>query len=160
MSVIRIKHQKNFVTIQSNTVLSYKKLSWKAKGIWAYCMTRPDDWVFHVSQLISMSEDGQRSVYGGLKELEDNGYLFRKRVREGNKICGIEYVIYETKQSLIENPSTSDCEQQLQNVDVENVDQQNPPLLNIDVLPIIDVNDMSVIAANAGDFLKAGLENN
>jgi hypothetical protein len=35
----------------SNVVLSNKKLSWKAKGIYAYLFSKPDDWDFSTKRM-------------------------------------------------------------------------------------------------------------
>lgn len=97
MSVIRVEHQKNFVVIQNNTVLQDPNLSWKAKGIWSYAMTRPDEWEFHVSHLATISGDGKSSIYAGLKELERAGYLRKVQKRVEGKFVKVDYVISEIK---------------------------------------------------------------
>jgi hypothetical protein len=99
MTVIRIEHQENFVTI-SKFVLEDINLSFKAKGLWAYCMSRPNQWHFHVSHLATVSKDGKDSVYSALKELESNGYLRRVQKNENGKFGTVEYVVSEFKKFL------------------------------------------------------------
>jgi len=125
VSIIRVSHQKNYVVIKNDTALQDVNLSWKAKGIWAYCMSRPDDWEFHVNHLITVSGDGRDSVYAGLKELEEQGYLTRNYCREKGKYAKIYYTISEIK---IIPPHR------------ESPNAENPPLLSIERKLSIEIN--------------------
>src|SRR5699024_6165517 len=55
---------------------------WKAKGLMAYMLSKPDDWTFYLSELEKHSIDGNSSLRSGFKELQDNGYVTRDRKRE------------------------------------------------------------------------------
>ena len=57
-------------------------LSWKAKGIWAYLMSKPDDWMVIIEDIIKHSTDGVRAVRSGIKELEDAGYIVSVQERD------------------------------------------------------------------------------
>ena len=81
MSIIRVKHDKNYVCIHKGA-LEDPNLSFKAKGLWAYCMSRPDDWEFHVSHLASVSKEKECAIYSALKELKREGYVELTRHRE------------------------------------------------------------------------------
>lgn len=96
MTVIRVSHQKNYVVI-NKLVLEDKDLSFKAKGIWAYYMSRPDDWTFHVSHLATISSEKEKAVYSGLKELEKAGYLRKIQLRENGRFGTFDYEISEIK---------------------------------------------------------------
>lgn len=96
MSVIRISHQKNYVVI-SKIVLEDQDLSFKAKGLWAYCMSRPDNWEFHVSHLATVSKDKEDSVYSAIKELEKAGYVRKIQKNEKGKFGPVDYEISEIK---------------------------------------------------------------
>ena len=76
MSVIKVKAQKDF-TVLFNVVLENPDLSFKAKGLWAYCMSRPDDWEFHVSHLATVSKEKERAIYAALDELIKAGVVVR-----------------------------------------------------------------------------------
>lgn len=65
----------------SNVGLKDEKLSFKAKGLLAYMLSLPDDWVFYETELVNHSTDGLASVKSGLKELQERGYLDRNRER-------------------------------------------------------------------------------
>jgi len=66
----------------SNIGLRDERLSYKAKGLLAYMLTLPDDWIFYESELVNHSTDGKASVKSGLKELQTTGYLTRDRRRD------------------------------------------------------------------------------
>lgn len=74
MATFRVNKDKNYTTI-NNTGLKDKRLSWKAKGILAYILTLPDDWVFYREELSRHAKDGLDSLRTGMKELKEYGYL-------------------------------------------------------------------------------------
>ena len=62
-----------------DTPLRDPRLSWKAKGIAAYLLSKPPGWQIWTGDLIRRSTDGYAAVMAGLKELETYGYLKRER---------------------------------------------------------------------------------
>ena len=68
MAIYRVEHKKDY-TVVKNFICKDKRLSWKAKGIWLYAFSRPDDWQFNLSDLINQSTDAKDSVTTCLKEL-------------------------------------------------------------------------------------------
>lgn len=98
MSICRVVHNKNY-TVINNTIAKDKNLSWRAKGIWLYAFSRPDDWTFYLKDLINQSTDGRDSVRKGLKELEKFGYLQRKRTRLPGGLFGHEWRFFEVPPS-------------------------------------------------------------
>ncbi|MED2753244.1 DnaD domain protein [Bacillus thuringiensis] len=106
MATFRVNKDKNYTTI-NNTGLKDQRLSWKAKGILAYILTLPDDWVFYREELSRHAKDGLDSLRAGMKELKEYGYLKRFPVRDANnKIIRWETIIYEVPQNdpLAEKP--------------------------------------------------------
>lgn len=77
---IKKKYTKGFTTI-NNDILSDTELSFKAKGLFSYLWSLPDDWVYYETEVAKHSTDGRGSVRSGLKELEEKGYLKRERER-------------------------------------------------------------------------------
>lgn len=95
MTGFRNKKRVNpFVQIDKN-ILSDKQLSWKAKGILVYLLSKPDDWVTYLTDIENQSTDGRDSVSSGVKELLSAGYLERKQLREKGRFKGWEYSVYE-----------------------------------------------------------------
>ncbi|NPV30747.1 MAG: hypothetical protein HPY58_14110, partial [Firmicutes bacterium] len=104
--IIRTRKRKNPYAVIDKAFLSNVKLSWKAKGLLSYLLSKPDNWKIYVKDLINQSTDGRDAVYAGLKELEVQGYLERKKIRDDKgKILGYEYIIYERPANTgYENP--------------------------------------------------------
>jgi hypothetical protein len=99
MSVIRVKHQENYVVL-NKSALEDPNLSFKAKGLWAYCMSRPNNWEFYVKQLATVSREKRDCIRAILKELEKNGYLTVVQMKEKGRFTGINYEIHEVKKCL------------------------------------------------------------
>ncbi|QEL68844.1 MULTISPECIES: DnaD domain protein [unclassified Bacillus cereus group] len=102
MATFRVNKSKNYTTI-NNTGLRDERLSWKAKGILAYILSLPDDWVFYMEEISTHAKDGIDSLRVGMKELKKFGYVRRFPVKnEKGKITNWETIIYEIPQ--VENP--------------------------------------------------------
>lgn len=98
----KLQKQKIPFTQVANEVLNDKKLSFKAKGIFAYLFSKPEEWEFSADRIkLDSKDDGRKSVLNGLKELEDLGYLLRKRLSNGK----VEYYLkYSLKDENPESP--------------------------------------------------------
>jgi hypothetical protein len=71
-------------------------LSWKAKGLLSYLLSKPDDWEVYINQLTSASADGRHSTRSGIKELIEAGYIVRERDRsEDGTFEGYTYHMFE-----------------------------------------------------------------
>jgi len=85
-------------TVISNEVFQDKRLSWKARAILAYLLTKPDDWELSIADLVKQSgKDGRDSVRAGLRELQELGYMVfeQSRDKRGRKGLGA-WTIYES----------------------------------------------------------------
>jgi hypothetical protein len=75
-TIFRIQKTKDDPYIRINKgCLQDSRLSWKAKGLLAYMLSLPDDWVFHRDELLKHSPDGRKSLLSTIKELKEAGYL-------------------------------------------------------------------------------------
>ncbi|MGE8057324.1 helix-turn-helix domain-containing protein, partial [Bacillus mycoides] len=98
MATFRVSKDKNYTTI-NNTGLRDERLTWKAKGILAYILSLPDDWVFYMEEVATHSKDKLDSLKSGIKELKEHGYVKRYPVKnEKGKIARWEMIIYEVPQ--------------------------------------------------------------
>lgn len=95
--IFRTVKNSNYVCIHKG-FLEDTELSFKAKGLMSYFLSRKDDWEFHVSHIQKVSTDGRDAVYTGINELIENGYIVRKTIREKGKFEKVVYFIYETTQ--------------------------------------------------------------
>jgi len=74
-----------------NKVLTDKNLSWRAKGVFAYLQSKADGWDFSSERIAEESCGGLKSTRKALKELEDNGYLERKKLSNGKMEYQLKY---------------------------------------------------------------------
>lgn len=96
MKIFRVVKDKNYTTI-NNTIFKDKTISCKTKGFFATIMSLPDNWDFSVNGIKEILLEGKSSVYSFIDELEANGYLTKKQVRNSDgKLSSVEYVFYET----------------------------------------------------------------
>ena len=106
MAVFRVEKTKDF-TVLCNHHLRNVKLSLKAKGLLSLMLSLPEDWDYTTKGLACICKDGVDSIGSTLKELEQHGYLTRKRVRfENGRLGDIEYTIHEkpARQETEEDP--------------------------------------------------------
>ncbi|MGE6602274.1 conserved phage C-terminal domain-containing protein [Lysinibacillus fusiformis] len=139
MSIMRVEKKKDY-TVMNRTALNDKRLSWKAKGIIAYMLSMPDDWVFYMEELMTHATDGERSFRSGFDELKKNGYVKRFPIYENRKVARWETVVYETPQKDDEalEPPILCCSVHVQSEDVQNVHVQNAGLLSTDINQVLN----------------------
>ena len=79
-----------------NDIFLERKLSLKGEGLLCHLLSLPEDWEFSENGLVAIIKDGRASLRSALKELEENNYLQRERIRdEKGRLKGIIYHIYE-----------------------------------------------------------------
>jgi hypothetical protein len=92
--------------MKSNKVSQDKRLSFKARGLFDYMWSMPDNWQFTNESLAKDSDkDGRDAVRSGLKELEKFGYLSRRQIRLGNTgvfSSDTEYNLYDDPDNNLE----------------------------------------------------------
>lgn len=131
MAVFRVDKTQDF-TIVSNHHLRNIELSLKAKGLHTLMLSLPENWDYTTRGLAHICKDGVDSISSALNELEQNGYLTRKRLRDAKGRLGdIEYTIHE--QPI--HPETAAFSQKRENpvLDRHNQhlpEQENPVLAN------------------------------
>ena len=97
MPVVKIrtyKRENPYVQIDHRP-LNDPRLSWKAKGILAYLLSKPADWVILSADLITKSTDARDSVQAGMAELAKAGYARLETIRENGRVAGNQWVIME-----------------------------------------------------------------
>ena len=147
MAKIKKVYQKGFTTVD-NTVLNDESVSWKAKGLFTYLWSKPDNWTYSVKEVSKHAKDGRDSTSDGVQELEDHGYLKREQINEkgsfGNSVWTLsEKPIFKKKPKkkeseapkpdnpLPEKPLTGNPSTDLPMT--EKSSTENPALLNTDI---------------------------
>lgn len=110
LSILRVLKRETFTSID-NRLLRDKRLSFAARGLMGYLLSKPNDWEVNVKDLINQSPAGRDAAYSLLTELAKFLYIARIK-RKGPR----GYFIYETVVSEV--PLTEDI--------IEQLNRQNP----------------------------------
>jgi len=94
-TIIRAPRRDRFLIIDQRAIED-ERLSWAARGLLAYLLSKPDDWKVLVNDLRKRGDLGRDGIYRLLRELRDTGYMrfVRKRDRQG-RIRGGTYIVRE-----------------------------------------------------------------
>jgi hypothetical protein len=112
--IIRTPQRDRYVTIVKSSVED-SRLSWKARGLLACLLAKPDNWKVMTAQLVNAAPDGRASVLSGLRELEAAGYIVRRTSRrDDGAFDGTETEVHESPQAenrtAVQNPrSQPEC---------------------------------------------------
>ena len=103
--IIRVKKDKGYF-VASNKPFNDKDLSWEARGVLAYLLSKPDDWTVRNGDIYKQGPAGINKVKRILGELQEAGYLQRTRFRKSDGTFEWESTIYETPPTIA--PKTTD----------------------------------------------------
>ena len=78
-----------------NAVFSDERLSWEARGLMGYLLSKPDDWQVRLHDLLKHGPAGQHKLRRMLRELEVCGYLRRERLRRFDGTFSWTFTIFE-----------------------------------------------------------------
>lgn len=98
-TIIRAPRRDRFVVMDQRAIED-ERLSWAARGLLGYLLSKPDDWKVLVNDLRKRGDLGRDGIYKLLKELRTFGYarFVRLRDRQG-RIRGGYYMIREIADS-------------------------------------------------------------
>jgi len=106
MSNLIKDYEFGFTQVPNYIIGDDNRLTWKAKGIYLYLASKPDNWDYFLNDIISRARDGRVSVQSALKELEKYGYLKRVAQKGVNgKFSGWDWLLrakpddYELRQT-------------------------------------------------------------
>ena len=95
-----VKRENPYVQIDKRAIED-KRLSWRAKGILAYLLSKPNDWTVRCEDIENHGTEGRDAVRSAMRELRDAGYASLENTANGR-----EWHVFETpKQPCPENPS-------------------------------------------------------
>ena len=130
MTVFRIDKTKNY-TVMANYHLRDTSLSLKAKGLLSLMLSLPEGWDYTTKGLACICKDGVDSICSTVKELENAGYVQRRRLRnELGHLTEVEYTILEKpiRPESSENPPKKGTEPKRENPVLEKPVLGNPVL--------------------------------
>lgn len=97
---LKTQRNKNFSTICLSATED-PRLSWKAKGLHTYLISRPPGWVIRLADLLRRSLDGKASLLAGVAELKVNGFMrITRKKDEKGKYTGTLWEVYEVAQTV------------------------------------------------------------
>lgn len=82
-------------TIIPNWLINNPNVSLKAKGLFIFLASKPNDFEFSAERISKLNKEGVTAIKNCLKELEDNGFLIRKKIKnaDNSRFIGIEYIL-------------------------------------------------------------------
>jgi len=98
-----------------NHLLNDLNLSLKAKGLFTFLQSKPEEWEFSKERIAQQTKEGKEAVMTAIHELEEAGYLQRILSKEKRgTFDGYDYILSEepstsdpsTQEPSTENPST------------------------------------------------------
>lgn len=94
--IFKIKRKARDFFQCSNAVIEDKNLSFKAKGVLCYLLSKPDTWTPRVGELASVGPDGKESIQSALKELRKFGYAVLEVERSADgRTTGTFWQVFE-----------------------------------------------------------------
>lgn len=113
-----------------NDLLNDPKISLKAKGLFGYLQSKPDDWDFSADRIKNDTKENRDAILSWLKELEQFWYLQRNRYKTEKWQWWVDYILYDKPHfdtsSSVENPQWTEDETSVENPTQENPTQENP----------------------------------
>lgn len=95
-TVFRVQKNKGY-TVMSNYHLFDEQLSAKATTYLSIMLALPPTWDYTLAGLTTFKKGGLSSVRAAINELEEQGYLSRRQLRdEHGRLSNNEYIVYET----------------------------------------------------------------
>lgn len=94
--ILRITKRENSYAQIDKRCLNDDRLSWRARGILAYLLSKPDDWEVVVKDLVQGGKEGREAVQAALIELKNFGYASIEICRaENGQLSGKRWTIHE-----------------------------------------------------------------
>jgi hypothetical protein len=74
MSIVRIERYSRFTNVP-NEAIEDDRLSFRARGILVYLLSKPDTWDARSEQLIDAGREGREAIRAAMRELKEFGYM-------------------------------------------------------------------------------------
>lgn len=134
MAIVKIaQRQTNYLVLQK-VCLEERHLSWGAKGLHSYLMSKPSNWEININHLVKESRQGKTAVYSLINELIEAGFIKRKEKRDpnSNRFQGVSYIVYELPE-FIESEGAASRFSGYGKPGSGNPYPENQSLINIDI---------------------------
>jgi hypothetical protein len=129
-----VKNKDNPYVMIDRRPIDNPKLSFKAKGILTYLLSRPDGWEVSVTDLVNHSPEGKASIRSGLIELQKQGHIKRSAERVKGRITGWLIKVYEVSQEPdSDNRIVDEPESDFQDVENQQVENRTQVLSTLSI---------------------------
>jgi hypothetical protein len=105
----------------ANEVLNSRILSFKAKGIYSFMMSKPNGWNFTIRSMAKQVKDGEDGIRSGLRELRELGCIVYVKHQNGTGTYHLKTVI-----SSVEKPKREKPVKAVQSQNGETPRRENP----------------------------------
>jgi hypothetical protein len=111
--IIRVAKRRRFAVVD-RTAINDSRLSFKAKGLLAYLLDKPDDWRIDRDELAKVGPDGITAIRSAISELIRAGYFVSTKHRLPNGQFHTESVLYESP-PVAEKPPSEEQSPEVEN---------------------------------------------
>jgi len=116
-NIKKLKHPYGYV---ANSIINDKTLSYNAKGIYLYILSKPDEWDFSHKRIAQDSITSEYSVRKAIKELEDANLLTRTKLSNGR----VMYQVTDPVQEKVTTKTRSSFSEQSQKMNTQTANPQ------------------------------------
>jgi len=88
----------------ANEVLNSKLLTFKAKGIYSFMMSKPNGWNFTIRSMAKQVKDGEDGIRSGLRELRECGAIVYVKHTNGTGTYHLKTVISSSEKPKLDKP--------------------------------------------------------
>lgn len=119
-----------YTTIPNVILRNEKRLSWKAKGLFAFLLSCPPGWKIQMRDLVARAADGKAAIYSGFDELEKAGYIRRTQSQGADGRFG-PTIINVRLTPCTDFPHTEKPETEKPETENRTLNKQDPDLLDL-----------------------------
>lgn len=98
--IIRAARPHQNFTVVHNELIEDKRLTWKARGMLIFLLSKPDNWRTTMAWLASQSPGGLDTVRSGMKELETAGYIKRLKRQDDRGLWSTQTIVFDRPQPV------------------------------------------------------------
>ena len=101
--------QETDYTIVSNHILRDNTLSWRARGLFVYILSKPETWKVYSKDLVNQATEGRDAMRKAMAELIKAGYIEKHQINQNGTFGNVVYKVYQiplTEKPLTEKPLT------------------------------------------------------
>ncbi|MBS4067964.1 MAG: helix-turn-helix domain-containing protein [Sulfurimonas sp.] len=148
MSILSKSFKCNFTQVP-NEIINDKNVSLKAKGLYLYMVSKPDNWEFSLNGLTSQLQESKPAILRILDELIKCGYLEKIKNRINGRQALNDYILHE------KSCFSSEYQNETQKMRLSNCDSVNDTTSNtIKTNTKREIKNNSLVESKERDFKK------